>query len=123
MKWIAPEILGIGIHQRAALEVIPFDHQPADMAPEKPTPRAVRVQFVICVLVMPAMDCNPIGRTILPAATSQDHKGAFDPNGAAEAAVREEAVIADRDAHHADNVVNGYAEQYAGPAEEPGDER
>src|SRR5262249_17327949 len=89
------------------------------MGPKKPALRAVRVQFVVRVMVMPAMDGNPIGRSILAAATSQNRDDAFDPNRTAETAVRKEAVVADDDAHHSDRVVADYPEQHAGPAEEP----
>jgi hypothetical protein len=58
----------------------------------------------IGVLVMHPVDCNPIHRSALPTAHTQDGEAMLKPGRARERAVREEPMIAEVDAKRSEEV-------------------
>src|SRR6185295_8117236 len=95
VEGVALQVPRVAIDNPVALEGIISNQQPADMAPEEPKQRAVRVVRSVRVVMMLAMDRDPEGRRLLAAATSQNCDGAFDPSRTGKAAVREQPVVAD----------------------------
>jgi hypothetical protein len=82
----------------------------------------VWIVAVVGVLVVHAMPTDPPRRRILPAAQCQHHKRSFQPSGHFEAAVRQQAMVADRHAQLAENVHAQHEREQARPTKQPRNE-
>src|SRR4029077_4392487 len=119
---IAQDILGIAVIDAKPRQILVLDQEPSHMAPEEAGQRAVGILLLIGVLMMPAMDRHPAGGGILQAADAQDREAMLEPFRAIEAAMGEQAVIAEVDAQGSEDITAGNRQRDPGPAEEPGQE-
>ncbi len=75
---------------------------------------------VVGMLVVHAMDRDPVDGRTLPAADAENGEAVFEPRGTDEAAMREQAVVADVDAERAEQVKSRHGPDQTGPAKQPG---
>ena len=97
VKRIAENILGVGGHRIERMGLPVVDHQPAEVRPKKRHQRRMGVGLLVGMDMVDTVHRHPAGGRILEAADPEDGEGMFDPGDGLEAAVREEAVVADRD--------------------------
>ena len=90
------------------------------MAPEKIDAGAVRIVRLIGMLMVAPMNGDPAYRTALQAAYAENDQRVREPCRTAEALVRQQPMIADVDAEHAEHVDAESRRQDAEPAERPG---
>lgn len=99
-----------------------IDHQPTEVGPKKIDQGRMGVGLVIGVNVVNTMNRNPASRGILKAADTENSKRMFHPPRGFETAVRQQSMVADRDAltEHMDTDQHG---DEADPRKEIGDQR
>ena len=95
--------------------------QPLEVRPEEVDERAVRIGLFVGKSVMHPVNGHPLGRRVLQGALGEHGEAVLEPFGNREAAVSQQAVIAERDS----DAIERHAEDGqsdSGPAKEPGDQ-
>ncbi len=101
-----------------AVDLDVIDQQPAHVTPEKVYQRAMGIRLFVGVLVMQAVDGDPLGRRVLHAKHAEHGKRVFQPLRHDEALVREQSVVAEIDAERTEEVHPQNRQRHAGPTEE-----
>ena len=95
--------------------------QPVEVRPEEVDERAVRIGLFVGKDVMHPVDGHPLGRRVLQRALGEQRETVLEPLGQHEAAVSQQSVVAERDAHAVERHTEN-RQGHAGPAKEPGNE-
>ncbi len=91
---------------------------PADVSPEAAIAGRMRVTFLISVLVMEAMGCDPENGTTFKCESGADSEGIFHPFGSFVTPVREEPMVAHTDAEADGNPPQKNSDGKGRPTEE-----
>jgi hypothetical protein len=122
VEGIAEQVADIPLIAEHVAVVAVLHQQPAHVPPEEPGQRGVGIGLLIRLLVVHAVDRDPAGGRILERADAKDGQRVLEPLRAGEALMREEAVVSDRDAEHAEEKVAGDGGGHSGPTKKPGQE-
>src|SRR5579871_3519916 len=120
---VAQDVARITLVADLAAEVGVLQEQPADMRPEQIDQRSVRVGAFVRTMMMHAMRRDPARRRILQAPDREQRQHMLEPERAFEAAMREQAMVAEVHAESAVDIDADDGEHHTGFAVEPGSER
>ena len=81
----------------------------------------MRIGLFVGKNVVHPVDGHPFGRGVLERALSEQREKVFEPLGQDEAAMRQQPVVPERDAHAVERHTE-YGEGQSGPAKQPGNE-
>jgi len=123
IEGIAEDVAGVLLEKAEAAMAAMENEDPADVGPEEVDEGRMGVGLAIGMAMVQAMDGHPAGRGVLEAADAEQGEGVLKPLGDYKALVGEDAVVAERDAEQAVDVVANEREQQAPPTEDAGDER
>src|SRR5579871_422952 len=119
VKAILEQVPGIAVIGRVVVNGRVVDQEPAHVAPEEAGLRAMRVARLIGVLMVHAVDCDPVHGAALPATRAQDGQRMLQPARAGEATVRQQAMIANVDAEGSEEIKSANRPGKPRPAEQP----